>query len=117
VISVPTITLEGGANGAPHPDAGADAKKFPGRYAQVWLVASPALPYGEKQPLAKFTTNVSGAQIAQAIGPLRQVVTGDGAATGYERRFLLVDTHGAWGLLFLRSAISRWGGRVRRIVG
>lgn len=32
VISVPTITMEGDANGAPHPDAGAYAKKFSGRY-------------------------------------------------------------------------------------
>jgi pimeloyl-ACP methyl ester carboxylesterase len=33
VIAVPTITLEGDANGAPHPDPGAYAKKFSGRYA------------------------------------------------------------------------------------
>jgi pimeloyl-ACP methyl ester carboxylesterase len=33
VITVPTITLEGDANGAPHPDASSYAKKFPGRYA------------------------------------------------------------------------------------
>ena len=32
VISVPTITLEGDANGAPHPDASAYAKKFSGKY-------------------------------------------------------------------------------------
>jgi pimeloyl-ACP methyl ester carboxylesterase len=31
-IAVPTITLEGDANGAPHPDAGSYAKKFSGRY-------------------------------------------------------------------------------------
>lgn len=33
VINVPTITLEGDANGAPHPDASAYAKKFSGKYA------------------------------------------------------------------------------------
>jgi len=33
VIDVPTITLEGDANGAPHPDATAYAKKFSGKYA------------------------------------------------------------------------------------
>jgi pimeloyl-ACP methyl ester carboxylesterase len=33
VIGVPTITLEGDANGAPHPDARAYAKMFSGRYA------------------------------------------------------------------------------------
>ncbi len=31
-ISVPTITLEGDANGAPHPDAGVYASKFKGKY-------------------------------------------------------------------------------------
>jgi pimeloyl-ACP methyl ester carboxylesterase len=33
VITVPTITLEGDANGAPHPDASAYAGKFTGSYA------------------------------------------------------------------------------------
>jgi pimeloyl-ACP methyl ester carboxylesterase len=32
VIGVPTITLEGDANGAPHPDPAAYAKKFSGKY-------------------------------------------------------------------------------------
>jgi pimeloyl-ACP methyl ester carboxylesterase len=32
VISVPTITMEGDANGAPHPEPAAYAKKFAGRY-------------------------------------------------------------------------------------
>jgi pimeloyl-ACP methyl ester carboxylesterase len=31
-IAVPTITLESDANGAPHPDPSAYAKKFSGRY-------------------------------------------------------------------------------------
>ncbi|MGX7003027.1 alpha/beta fold hydrolase [Caballeronia sp. KNU42] len=33
LISVPTITMEGDANGAPHPDPAAYAKKFSGKYA------------------------------------------------------------------------------------
>ena len=33
VITVPTITLEGDANGAPHPEPSAYAAKFSGRYA------------------------------------------------------------------------------------
>ena len=33
VISVPTITLEGDANGAPHPEPGAYTKKFSGKYS------------------------------------------------------------------------------------
>jgi pimeloyl-ACP methyl ester carboxylesterase len=32
IITVPTITLEGDANGAPHPDPSAYAKKFSGKY-------------------------------------------------------------------------------------
>ena len=37
VITVPTITLEGDANGAPHPDPAAYAKKFSGKYAHRLL--------------------------------------------------------------------------------
>ena len=33
VITVPTITMEGDANGAPHPEPAAYAKKFSGKYA------------------------------------------------------------------------------------
>jgi len=33
VITVPTITIEGDANGAPHPDAASYAKKFSGKYS------------------------------------------------------------------------------------
>jgi pimeloyl-ACP methyl ester carboxylesterase len=33
VINVPTITMEGDANGAPHPEPSAYAKKFTGKYA------------------------------------------------------------------------------------
>ena len=32
-ITVPTITLEGDANGAPHPEPSAYASKFTGKYA------------------------------------------------------------------------------------
>ena len=32
MITVPTITLEGDANGAPHADSSAYAKKFSGKY-------------------------------------------------------------------------------------
>lgn len=32
IITVPTITLEGDANGAPHPEAGSYAKMFSGKY-------------------------------------------------------------------------------------
>jgi pimeloyl-ACP methyl ester carboxylesterase len=32
IITVPTITMEGDANGAPHPDASVYTKKFSGKY-------------------------------------------------------------------------------------
>lgn len=37
VITVPTITIEGDANGAPHPEPAAYAKKFTGKYAHRLL--------------------------------------------------------------------------------
>jgi pimeloyl-ACP methyl ester carboxylesterase len=37
IISVPTITLEGDANGAPHPEPSAYANKFSGRYSHRTL--------------------------------------------------------------------------------
>jgi pimeloyl-ACP methyl ester carboxylesterase len=37
MITVPTITLEGDANGAPHPDPAAYAKKFSGKYTHRLL--------------------------------------------------------------------------------
>lgn len=37
VITVPSITLEGDANGAPHPDSNAYAKKFSGKYSHRLL--------------------------------------------------------------------------------
>jgi pimeloyl-ACP methyl ester carboxylesterase len=37
VITVPTITLEGDANGAPHPDPSAYARKFSGKYSHRTL--------------------------------------------------------------------------------
>jgi pimeloyl-ACP methyl ester carboxylesterase len=40
VITVPTITLEGDANGAPHPDPGSYAKKFSGKYAHRLIPGS-----------------------------------------------------------------------------
>jgi pimeloyl-ACP methyl ester carboxylesterase len=37
-IAVPTITLEGDANGAPHPDPGSYSKKFTGKYAHRSII-------------------------------------------------------------------------------
>ena len=42
---------------------------------------------GTLQPLASFTTNPAGAAIVNAVGPIRQIVTGDGGAA---KRYLVI---------------------------
>jgi pimeloyl-ACP methyl ester carboxylesterase len=37
LIAIPAITMEGDANGAPHPDPGSYAKKFTGKYSHILL--------------------------------------------------------------------------------
>jgi pimeloyl-ACP methyl ester carboxylesterase len=37
LITVPSVTLEGDANGAPHPDSSIYAKKFTGKYSHRLL--------------------------------------------------------------------------------
>jgi pimeloyl-ACP methyl ester carboxylesterase len=40
IITVPTVTMEGDANGAPHPEPAAYAKKFSGKYAHRLITGS-----------------------------------------------------------------------------
>jgi YVTN family beta-propeller protein len=58
----------------------------------LWLVDSPAAPFGQKQSLVTFKTNVAGAQVVQTVGPLRKVLTEAKAKEGGKTnaRFLLV---------------------------
>jgi pimeloyl-ACP methyl ester carboxylesterase len=51
-ITVPTITLEGDANGAPHPDASAYARKFSGRYAHRVITGGVGHNLPQEAPLA-----------------------------------------------------------------
>ena len=62
VITVPTITLEGDANGAPHPDASAYAKKFSGRYAHRVITGGIGhnLPQEAPQAFAQAVVDVDG---------------------------------------------------------
>jgi len=59
-ISVPTITLEGDANGAPHPDPSAYAKKFAGRYAHRLITGGVGhnLPQEAPQAFAQAIVDV-----------------------------------------------------------
>lgn len=62
----------------------------PGEAYTLWLVASRTPPFGEKQALVTFKTNPSGAQIAQAVGPLRQILTTERDSSKSQERFLVV---------------------------
>jgi pimeloyl-ACP methyl ester carboxylesterase len=62
VIAVPTITLEGDANGAPHPDAGSYAKKFSGKYAHRVVTGGVGhnLPQEAPEAFARAVVDVDG---------------------------------------------------------
>jgi pimeloyl-ACP methyl ester carboxylesterase len=62
VIGVPTITLEGDANGAPHPDATSYAKKFSGAYAHRIIEGGVGhnLPQEAPQEFAEAVIEVDG---------------------------------------------------------
>jgi pimeloyl-ACP methyl ester carboxylesterase len=62
VITVPTITLEGDANGTPHPDGSSYAKKFSGKYAHRIIKGGVGhnLPQEAPQAFAKAVVEVDG---------------------------------------------------------
>ena len=62
VISVPTITLEGDANGEPHPDPSSYAKKFSGKYANRIITGGIGhnLPQEAPQAFAEAVVEVDG---------------------------------------------------------
>lgn len=62
VITVPAITLEGDANGAPHPEPSAYAGKFSGRYAHRTLTGGVGhnLPQEAPQAFAAAIVEVDG---------------------------------------------------------
>lgn len=60
IITVPTITMEGDANGAPHPDPSAYAKKFSGKYEHRLITGSIGhnLPQEAPQAFAQAVVDV-----------------------------------------------------------
>jgi pimeloyl-ACP methyl ester carboxylesterase len=62
VITVPTITLEGDANGAPHPDGSSYARKFSGKYAHRIIKGGVGhnLPQEAPQAFADAIIEVAG---------------------------------------------------------
>jgi len=60
VITVPAIRLEGDANGAPHPDPSAYAKKFTGRYSHRTIeraALGTTFPRKPRRPLPRPSSN------------------------------------------------------------
>jgi pimeloyl-ACP methyl ester carboxylesterase len=62
IIAVPTITLEGDANGAPHPEPAAYAKKFSGKYEHRTITGGIGhnLPQEAPQAFAQAVIDVAG---------------------------------------------------------
>ncbi len=62
VITVPTMTLEGDANGAPHPDPSSYAKKFSGKYAHRTITGGVGhnLPQEAPQAFSDAVVEVDG---------------------------------------------------------
>ena len=78
---------------------------------QVYLAESNHPPFGKLEPLAVLKTNPDGAGIVQAIGPLKTLVIGSGAAAGVpSQRFLIVTDLKDSSQLLLRQ-VSTISGR------
>ena len=68
----------------------------PGQSYTLWLVGSRIAPFTTKEALVTFKTNLAGAQIVQAIGPLRQILTpAIRPADLQNERFLIVTPAGS----------------------
>lgn len=66
----------------------------PGQMYRLWLVVSRVAPFGHKQPLITFKTNLAGAMVGQAIGPFREALSpiSKNADEQTQQRFLLLTT-------------------------
>jgi pimeloyl-ACP methyl ester carboxylesterase len=62
VITVPTVTLEGDANGAPHPEPSSYARKFSGRYAHRNIAGGVGHNLPQEAPQAFAEAVVAAAQ-------------------------------------------------------
>jgi hypothetical protein len=73
---------------------------------QVYLAESDHPPFGKLEPLAILKTNPDGAGIVQAIGPLKTLAAGAGAAP---QRFLIVTDPKDPSQVVLRQAVTSSG--------
>ncbi|MEU7965626.1 hypothetical protein AB0D09_19440 [Streptomyces sp. NPDC049097] len=68
----------------------------PGKNYTLWLTEKRAAPFGRKQALTMFTANAAGAQIGQAIGLLREVLTPpESTAPIPDQRYLIITPAGS----------------------
>jgi hypothetical protein len=83
---------------------GASSGLAPKTQYRVFLSDTNEAPFKNLQPLAVLKTNPDGAGIVQAIGPLKTLVTLDGAAADVRRRFLIVSESDDASHVVLRQA-------------
>ncbi|MGW4784584.1 DUF305 domain-containing protein [Streptomyces sp. NPDC004230] len=68
----------------------------PGKNYTLWLTERRTAPYGRKQALTMVTANAAGAQIGQAIGLLREVLTPpESTAPMPDQRYLIITPAGS----------------------
>ncbi len=74
----------------------------------LWLVTDRRAPFGKKEALASFKTNLAGAQVVQAVGPLRETLTATNESSGRSKeRFLVVtETSSDSPVLVQATAVS-----------
>jgi hypothetical protein len=80
----------------------------PGQKYTLWLTTSRSATAGKREALVTFTTNIAGAQVAQAIAPLRQVLVQAHGETNQrdERHFLVVTEADNSSLVLVQSEIQ-----------
>ena len=77
---------------------------IPGQSYQLSLVPSLTMPYGNQEALIRFKANASGSAIAQALGPLRQVLTAPQSTDqDLKQRFLIVTEVGSGQAVLLQA--------------
>src|SRR5262249_16029834 len=64
----------------------------PRQKCTLWLVDSRLAPFGRKEALVNFQANVSGAQIAQPIAPVRNQLNSVDESREGQRFLMIADT-------------------------
>ena len=87
LIAVPTITLEGDANGAPHPDPSAYAKKFSGGYEHRTIGGGTGhnLPQEAPAAFASAVVQTESSWLAGARGDIAKAAVIQPAASRQSR--------------------------------